>query len=235
VRRLLLLEDEARVAAFVQRGLQAEGFAVTHVSRGHEAVERGLSGGFALIVLALMVPDLDGVSVCERLRAGGVSTPVLMLTARDGVQDVVEGLARGADDYLTKPFAFDELVARLNALDRRGGVALPEAREATLRLGGLEMDRLAHEARLDGAPLELSGKEFAVLALLAASPNTVLSRERILSAAWGAHEDPLTNIVDVYVARLRRKLGGSDAAIETVRNVGYKLVLRRGCGAAGSG
>lgn len=138
----------------------------------------------------------------------------------------MEGLARGADDYLTKPFAFDEPVARLNALDRRGGAARRDEPTALLRLGALAIDREAYEARLDGAPLELSSKEFAVLALFAASPGKVLSRERILSVAWRVPEDPLTNVVDVYVARLRRKLNGSGVTIETARSVGYKLVAR---------
>lgn len=223
---LLLLEDEARVASFVSRGLQAEGYAVTQVARGREAIEAALREAFDLIVLDIKVPDMSGLDVCAALRKAGLGTPILMLTARDSVQDVVEGLERGADDYLTKPFDFDELLARLRALRRRGDKPLSGAPPAEFALGSLRLDMDAHEARLGEDRIDVTGKEFAVLALLLASAGKVLSRQRILSAAWGADGDPLTNVVDVYVARLRRKLDHSDLRIETVRGKGYKLQLR---------
>lgn len=222
--RLLLLEDEPRIARFVQRGLTAEGYDVSCVDTGAAALEAGLTGGHDLIVLDVMVPDMSGMDVCERLRAGGVSVPILMLTARDANEDVVEGLGRGADDYLAKPFAFDVLVARLAALLRRGsGTGVETARQA-LRIGGLVLDRGRWEGRVETTPLGLTRLEFEVLWLLAANPARAHSRERILSAAWGADADPMTNVVDVYIGRLRKKLerhGGP--RIETVRGVGYRL------------
>ncbi|TNF60408.1 MAG: response regulator transcription factor [Rhodobacteraceae bacterium] len=221
---LLLLEDEARIASFVRRGLAAEGYAVTCVATGAEALAAGLSGGHALIVLDVMVPDMNGMEVCERLRAGGVSVPILMLTARDAVEDVVEGLERGADDYLAKPFAFEVLLARLAALLRRGDGASPARPAEIAAFGALSLDRGQRQAFLDGRDLGLTRLEFDVLWLFAANPGRVHSRERILSHAWGADADPLTNVVDVYMARLRKKLDHRDAPkLVTVRGVGYRL------------
>jgi DNA-binding response OmpR family regulator len=221
---VLLLEDEARIASFVTRGLAAEGYDVTCVATGAEAVEAGLSGGHAIIVLDVMVPDMSGMEVCERLRASGVATPIIMLTARDANEDIVEGLSRGADDYLAKPFAFDVLLARLAALLRRGG-GLPTTPEIDRAgFGGLTLDRLQREARLDGADLGLTRLEFEILWLFVTNPDRVHSRERILSHAWGADADPMTNIVDVYMARLRKKLGfASGPRLVTVRGIGYRL------------
>ncbi len=221
-----MLEDEARVASFVSRGLQAEGYAVTHVARGGEALNAAGRGAFELIVLDVLVPDMSGLDVCTALRKAGIGAPILMLTARDSIRDVVDGLERGADDYLTKPFDFDELLARLRALHRRGDKPLSETVPAQVAVGPLRIDLDAHEAKLGNDRLALTAKEFAVIALLVTNAGKVLSRQRILSAAWGADEDPLTNVVDVYVARLRRKLKHSDVSIETVRGAGYKLQLR---------
>lgn len=221
---LLLLEDEARIASFVRRGLAAEGYAVTCVATGAEALAAGLSGAHAIIVLDVMVPDMSGMEVCEQLRAGGVSVPILMLTARDAVEDIVEGLERGADDYLAKPFAFEVLLARLAALLRRGdGVAAGRPPEIAA-VGALTLDRAQRKALLDGKDLGLTRLEFDVLWLFAANPGRVHSRERILSHAWGADADPLTNVVDVYMARLRKKLDKPLAPrLQTVRGVGYRL------------
>jgi DNA-binding response OmpR family regulator len=221
---LLLLEDEARIASFIRRGLAAEGYGVTCVATGGEALAAGLSGGHALIVLDVMVPDMNGMEVCERLRAGGVSVPILMLTARDAVEDVVEGLERGADDYLAKPFVFEVLLARLAALLRRCDVASAGRPAEIAAVGALTLDRGQRQALLDGRDLGLTRLEFDVLWLFAANPGRVHSRERILSHAWGADADPLTNVVDVYMARLRKKLDHQDAPkLVTVRGVGYRL------------
>lgn len=222
---LLLLEDEMRIASFIKRGLDAEGFDVTWVATGKEALEQGLKGSFELIVLDVMVPDISGMDVCEKLRSGGVATPILMLTARDADEDVVEGLGRGADDYLAKPFAFDVLLARLTALRRRGG-GLAQGTNATriAAISGLTLDRDRRGAKLDGVDLTLTRLEFDILWLLVSDPDRVHSRERILSHAWGADADPMTNVVDVYMARLRKKLSRPGAPhLATVRGVGYRL------------
>ncbi|MEM1352291.1 MAG: response regulator transcription factor [Pseudomonadota bacterium] len=222
--RLLLLEDEPRIASFVQRGLTSEGYEVTCLDTGAAALETGLEGAHDIIVLDVMLPDMSGMEVCERLRSGGVSVPIMMLTARDANEDVIEGLDRGADDYLAKPFAFDVLLARLAALLRRRAAVSADARPQSLHFGGLTLDRGRRESRVDGAMLDLTRLEFEVLWLLAADPDRVHSRERILSAAWGAEADPMTNVVDVYVARIRKKLAArAGPRIETVRGVGYRI------------
>jgi DNA-binding response OmpR family regulator len=222
--RLLLLEDEARIAAFVKRGLEAEGYSVTAVATGAAAIETGLAEEFDAIVRDVMLPDISGMDVCERLRAAGIATPVLMLTARDADEDVIEGLGRGADDYLAKPFAFDVLLARLAALVRRGGLPPGPTPSQALSVGGLTLCRSRREGRIAGTALDLTRLEFDVLWLLASDPGRVHSRERILSAAWGADADPMTNVVDVYVARLRKKLDRPAAPrIMTVRGIGYRL------------
>lgn len=219
---LLLLEDEPRVADFIRRGLEAEGYRVTTVRSGGEAIEHGLSGEYELIVLDAMVPGPDGFEVCRTLRNSGIATPILILTARDGTADIVEGLGHGADDYLTKPFAFEVLVARLEALHRRRAVPIARSGPSVITVDKLTLDLAGRAASLDGVPIELTKTEFDVLALLAARPGTVLSRERILSGAWRADKDPMTNVVDVYIGRLRRKLDG--VRIEAIRGAGYKLV-----------
>lgn len=221
---LLLLEDEARIASFVMRGLAAEGYSVTCFATGAEALAAGLSGDHAVIVLDVMVPDMSGMDVCERLRAGGVSAPILMLTARDADEDIVEGLGRGADDYLAKPFAFDVLLARLAALLRRGNVRTAGNPTESAAIGGLMLDRSRRQGSLNGTDLALTRLEFDILWLFVANPGRVHSRERILSHAWGADADPLTNVVDVYMARLRKKLDHPEAPkLITVRGVGYRL------------
>lgn len=221
---VLLLEDEARIASFVTRGLAAEGYDVTCVATGAEAIEVGLSGGHALIVLDVMVPDISGMEVCERLRASGVATPILMLTARDANEDVVEGLSRGADDYLAKPFSFDVLIARMSALLRRGGTLTETAQSERAVFGDLTLDRGQRVGRQGSSDLGLTRLEFEILWLFVTNPERVHSRERILSHAWGADADPMTNVVDVYMARLRKKLANSAGAkLLTVRGIGYRL------------
>ena len=223
--RLLLLEDEPRISGFIKRGLHAEGFDVTVVVTGSAALDAARAGGYDLIVLDVMLPDMSGMDVCERLRAGGVATPIMMLTARDADEDIVDGLARGADDYLAKPFSFDVLLARLEALSRRAHMPWRD-RQPTVQveIGPLSLDARLREGSLSGAAFELTQREFDVLWLLASEPDRVHSRERILAAAWGANADPLTNVVDVYVARLRKKLAEPSAPeIATVRGVGYRM------------
>jgi DNA-binding response OmpR family regulator len=219
---VLLLEDEPRVAGFVRRGLEAEGYRVTLVDNGHDAIEHGLSGVYELIILDAMVPGPSGFDVCRELRRSGMSTPIMMLTARDSTEDIVEGLGDGADDYLTKPFPFEVLVARLKALHRRRTVPIAQGAQEVLTVGALTIDLPARVARLDGVEVELTKTEFNLLALLAARPGAVHSRERILSGAWGVDRDPMTNVVDVYIRRLRQKLPG--IRIEAMRGAGYKLL-----------
>lgn len=223
--RLLLLEDEPRVSGFIERGLRAEGYDVTLVATGAAALGTGSEGGHDLIVLDVMLPDMSGMDVCERLRAAGVAAPIMMLTARDTDEDIVDGLGRGADDYLAKPFSFDVLLARLEALSRRAHAPLrPREPAMVARVGALALDATLREARLGNALLDFTQREFDVLWLLVSKPDRVHSRERILAAAWGANSDPLTNVVDVYVGRLRKKLTGSDAPeIATIRGIGYRL------------
>ena len=197
---------------------------MTCVATGAEAPEAGSSGAHARIVLDAMVPDLSGMEVCERQRAGSVSAPIMMLTARAADEDVVEGLERGADDYLAKPFAFEVLMARLAVLLRRGDGAAAGRPPEIAADGTLTLDHGQRQALLDDRDLGLTRLELDELWLFAASPGRVHSRERILSHAWGADADPLTNVVDVYMARLRKKLDHPDAPkLVTVRREGCRL------------
>ena len=225
---ILLVEDDERIVQFLRKGLKAEGYRVEVAGTGREAVELGAAGGFRVIILDLGLPDMNGREVCERLRALRVDTPILMLTAMDTVQDKVTGLRSGADDYLTKPFAFEELLARIETLSRRrgGGVAKPEAKE--LRIADLTLNRETHEVRRGGSAIELTPKEVALLEYFMGSPGRVLSRTRILEQVWGYSADPLTNVVDVYIRQLRRKIDDSheEKLFKTVRGYGYKLESR---------
>ena len=220
---LLVVEDESRVADFVSRGLAAEGYSISVARNGPEGLELARRHAFAAIVLDVMLPGMSGLEVCQELRAGGNRTPILMLSALGAVEDRVTGLQLGADDYLSKPFAFDELVARIEALLRRGngGAAKP----THLRIGALSYDRESMQVTLDGVAVELTAKELALLELFLSAPGKVMSRARILSNVWGYTSDPLTNVVDVYVHRLRAKLQiqGLPTPIATLRGVGFKL------------
>ena len=212
---LLVVEDEARIASFLIKGLTAHGFAVEHVSTGGEALERAPDS--ELVVLDLGLPDLDGFEVLRRLRDGGEQVAVIVLTARGEIGDRIEGLNLGADDYLTKPFAFEELVARVRArLRRRDGQD-----ESVLAAGGVQLDLRSRRAKAGELEVELSTREFALLEAFLRHPRQVLSREQLLSQVWGFDFDPGTNVVDVYVGYLRRKLG--EGCIETVRGMGYRL------------
>lgn len=222
--RLLLLEDEPRIAAFVDRGLRAEGYDVTAVGTGAGAIEAGLEGGYDIIILDVMLPDMSGMDVCKRLRQGGVAVPILMLTARDAPEDEVEGLSLGADDYLAKPFPFDVLLARLSALLRRGATMGEDTSPQIKSIGPLKLDRGRREGRITGETIDLTRLEFDILWFLASDISRVHSRERILSAAWGADADPMTNVVDVYIGRLRKKLDQTGGPkIITVRGIGYRI------------
>lgn len=223
-RRILLVEDDQRIADFVRRGLQAEGYPVEVAASGRQALNFVAAGGFQLMILDLGLPDIDGQHVCERLRAEGAPLPVLMLTARATLQDKVTGLRAGADDYLTKPFAFEELLARIEALLRRRGTSVaPEPRE--LRIADLVMNTETHEVRRGGVSIELTPREYSLLECLLRMPGKVLSRTRILEQVWGYGADPLTNVVDVYIRQLRRKIDEDHEPklIKTVRGFGYRL------------
>jgi two-component system OmpR family response regulator len=222
--RVLLVEDDERIVDFVQRGLKAEGYAVEVARSGLEAVALGTEGKFQAIILDLGLPDLNGRQVCERLRNAGIGTPILMLTARDTVQDKVTGLRSGADDYMTKPFAFEELLARIEVLmRRRGGEIKPEVKE--LQIADLILNMETHEVRRGETLIDLTPKEFALLECFMRMPGKLLSRTRILEQVWGYSADPLTNVVDVYIRQLRRKIDDEYdlKLLKTVRGFGYKL------------
>ena len=221
---VLLVEDETRVAEFIQSGLKSEGWTVTVAADGETGLSMAEQESFDVIVLDLMLPGISGQDVCRRIRARKNLTPVLMLSALDRVDDLVAGLRLGADDYLAKPFDFDELLARIEALARRGR-AFEAAQEDShvLQVGPISFDTQSLEAYCGGVKIELTSKEREIVKLFLGSPGKVFSRERILNAAWGANADPLNNVVDVYVARLRKKLGHHGELIETVRGAGYRL------------
>jgi len=215
--RVLVVEDEPKMASLIERALVREGYAVDLAANGEEALWASVEVDYDAIVLDAMIPPPDGFEVCRRIRADGRWNPVLMLTARDGVDDRVRGLDAGADDYLTKPFVFSELLARLRAVTRRNLGARPVA----LKVGDLTLDRARHHVQRGGEELTLSPKEFALLELFMRHPGEVLSRTRILEHVWDFAYDGGSNVVDVYVGYLRRKL--ATEALETVRGVGYRL------------
>ncbi len=220
---LLLVEDEARVADFILRGLRAEGWMVTHAPNAEAAQELTLQERFDVIVLDLMLPGMPGQDLCRKLRARQDYTPILILSALDELDERVEGLRIGGDDYMVKPFEFDELIARIEALARRSTRFAQATADAVLEAGAIALNLESLEATVEGRPLDLTGKEREILKLFLSKPGRVFSRERILNSVWGASEDPLTNIVDVYVGRLRRKLGAHGDKLQTVRGAGYRL------------
>jgi two-component system OmpR family response regulator len=224
--RILVVEDELKMAALLNRGLTEDGNAVDVARTGDEALWMAQAVAYDAIVLDVMLPGLDGVEVCRRWRESGVWAPVLMLTARDGVEDRVAGLDAGADDYLAKPFSFAELSARLRALVRRGAAERP----AVLEVGDLRLDPATHQVWRGKAEIALSGKEFALLETFMRRPGDVLSRLQLLEHAWDYAYENRSNVVDVYVRYLREKVDRpfGRSSIETVRGVGYRL--RKGDG-----
>jgi DNA-binding response OmpR family regulator len=214
--RLLVVEDETRIASFLAKGLRAHGYDVEWASTGQEALQRGIEPGLALVILDLRLPDLDGLEVLASLRGSGATVPVLILSARGRVDDRVRGLDLGADDYLAKPFAFEELLARVRARLRPGPAA-----GGLLRAGGICLDLQTRQVISGGRKASLSAREFALLRAFVGRPGQTLSRQELLSMAWNIDFDPQTNLVDVYIRYLRRKLG--QPVIETVRGAGYRL------------
>ncbi len=219
--RILLVEDEPKVSAFVARGLIAERYAVDISADGREGLELAQTYSYDLIILDLMLPSLDGGAVLKSIRKTNSCVPVMVLTARDAVDDKVRIFDLGADDYLTKPFAFAELLVRTKALLRRG----PVSRSSTLKIGDLELDRLTQQVKRAGNRMEMTAKEYALLEYLMLNPGRVLSRNMIIEHVWDQSFDGMTNIVDVYVRHLRMKLDDPypDKMIRTVRGAGYMI------------
>jgi len=221
--RILIVEDEPRIADFLQRGLRAEGHFCVVASDGESGLSLALGGDFDFLLLDLMLPRMHGHEVCQQLRMKGLKTPIIILTGMDSLDDVVAGLRMGADDYMTKPFSFEELLARMATVMRRGVRASNQ--DTVLKAGPLAFDSQTMRFSVDGNEVKLTAKELAIIELLMSNPGTLFSRERILSNVWGLDMDPLTNVVDVYIGKLRKKIdqGNGGISIETVRGLGYRL------------
>ena len=219
--RVLLVEDDARIARFVAKGLREESYAVDVVANGNDAVYQTEINDYDLIVLDVMIPGMDGFAVCKAVRTSGQRTPILMLTARDGVEDRITGLDSGADDYLTKPFEFRELLARLRALLRRP----TELRPPRIVVGDLELDTASQTARRGNRSIPLTAKEYALLEFFARNAGRVIGRSEIAEHVWDETFDPFSNLIEVYVNRLRRKLGEDEGKplLQTRRGSGYVL------------
>jgi two-component system copper resistance phosphate regulon response regulator CusR len=218
--RILLVEDEAKVARFVQEGLEAEGYQVEVAADGKSGERKARTGDFDLILLDILLPKKNGFEVLQSLRRDGIKTPVLMLTARSGTEDIVQGLDHGADDYLTKPFAFNELLARIRSLLRRD-----RRTQTVLKVGDLQLNTMTRKASRMGRSIELTAREYALLEFLMRNPQKLLSRQQLAKDIWGFDFDPGTNIIDVYINHLRKKI---DQTIEkrllhTVRGRGYYI------------
>lgn len=220
--RILVVEDDERISSFVKRGLEAEGYLVDLAQDGEEGLQKGMTS-YDMIVLDLLLPGKNGYEVCQTLRQEQIQTPILILTAKEALQDKLRVFDYGADDYLTKPFAFEELLARIKALLRRK----PSYKEsaAELKISDLTLNRESREVRRGGKTISLTRKEFDLLELLMSNPGKALSRVSIIEQVWGYHYDTLTNIVDVYIGYLRKKVDGcsEQKLILTVRDFGYKI------------
>ena len=220
--RILLIEDEPKVADFIRKGLKAENYLVSVASTGKKGLEQGMQGGFDLIILDLMLPDLGGEIVCQSLRQNQVHTPLLILTAKADLQEKVRTLNTGADDYLTKPFAFEELLARIRSLLRRKATIIADS---VLRIADLTLDPTTREVRRSGKQISLTPKEFTLLEYMMQHPGMALNRYKILQDVWQVDYDPGSNVVDVCLKYLREKVdsGFKKKLIQTVRGIGYKL------------
>ncbi len=221
--KILLIEDDPQTASYIVKGLSEEGMTVDHAANGRDGLFHATDGGYDAIILDRMLPGMDGMAVLGAIRAGGIHTPVLMLSALGAVDDRVAGLTAGSDDYLTKPFAFAELLARLKLMLRRGGTAS----QPTTRLscGGLEMDLLSRKVKRGSRAIDLQPREFRLLEYLLRHKDEVVTRTMLLEGVWDYHFDPGTNVIDVHVSRLRRKIDDGEPVplIHTVRGAGYRL------------
>ncbi len=226
--RILVVEDDARVADFLRRGLAAEGHFCVMATDGNEGLTLAQEGDFDMILLDLMLPGIHGHEVCQQLRMNRVNTPLMILTAMDAQEDIVDGLRLGADDYMTKPFSFEELLARIESVMRRSDSRSLE--NPRLKAGRITFDRDSLLVEVEGRPIKMTAKEMAILELFMSHPGKLFSRERILSNVWGMNMDPMTNVVDVYIGKLRKKIdqSDSDSMIETVRGLGYRFIVPPG-------
>lgn len=221
--RTLIVEDDPRIARFLEKGLIAEGHFCAVAEDGKTGLALALEGDFDLVLLDLVLPEMHGLEVCQELRMKKTGIPVIILTGLDSLNNIVEGLRMGADDYITKPFAYEELLARIETVMRRNSEVTQE--DQTLKAGDLEFNRKTLKFRVAGEPVKMTVKELAIMELLMSHPEVVFSRERILGNVWGLDRDPMTNIVDVYIGRLRKKIekDPEQPVIETLRGVGYRL------------
>jgi DNA-binding response OmpR family regulator len=223
--KILLVEDEAKIAQFVCAGFKEQGFQADHCADGHEGYARAMDGAYDVIVLDIMLPGRDGLSILKGLRKAGQATPVILLTARNELDDRIEGLSLGADDYLAKPFFVEELIARIHALLRR----VSGERQNMLAVGELRLDRISRELRWRGEAIDLSSREFNLIEYLMRSPGRVFTRTQILEHVWDYDFDPSTNVIDVCIQRVRKKLSAlgaeidGESPIESVRGVGYRF------------
>lgn len=221
--KILLVEDEIKIADFICSGFRERGFLVKHCTNGNDGYSEATQGDYEVIVLDIMLPGRDGLSILKGLRKAGMVTPVILLTARNELEDRIEGLTLGADDYLAKPFYVEELIARVQALARR----VSGERQNVLSAGELRLDRITREVACHGTSIELTSREFNLIEYLMRSPGRVFSRTQILEHVWGYDFDPSTNVVDVCIQRIRRKIAavtpGPEAFIESVRGVGYRF------------
>jgi len=221
--RILIVEDEVRIADFLQRGLRAEGHFCVVANDGDSGLALATEGDFDLLLLDMMLPGMHGRDICQQLRMNQINTPLIILSAMDSLDDVIAGLRMGADDYMTKPFSFEELLARIETVMRRK-TEMP-VDEQLMSVGPLEFDRQSLRFSVGGKEIRMTAKELAIIELFMNHPGTLFSRERILSNVWGLNMDPLTNVVDVYIGKLRKKIDndGTKSMIETVRGLGYRL------------
>lgn len=216
--KILVIEDDAEIAAYLEKGLKQAGHVVDHSTSGRDGLFLATTGTYDVLVIDRMLPELDGLTVVRTLRAGNIATPVLMLTALGRVEQRVEGLETGADDYLVKPFAFTEFLARISALARRPALS---TEPTNLSCGGLTLDRLKRSVTVDGAEVDLQPREFALVEILLLHQGQVLTRTMLLEKVWNFHFDPKTNIVETHISRVRTKLGRAKDVISTRRGEGY--------------